>query len=60
MDEVKEKIKPQLYFCINEGAKAFELLDIKKYKSILGNIIYLGLEDTFKKELEIWKTPIRF
>ena len=53
MGEVKEKIKPQLYFCINEGAKAFELLDIKKYKSILGNIIYLGLEDTFKKELEI-------
>ncbi len=52
-EQVKEKIKPQLYFCINEGAKAFELLDIKKYKSILGNIIYLGLEDTFKKELEI-------
>ncbi len=51
--EVKEKIKPQLYFCINEGAKAFELLDLKKNKDILGNIIYLGLEDTFKKELEI-------
>ncbi len=52
-NQVKEKIKPQLYFCINESAKAFELLDIKKFKSILGNIIYLGLEDTFKKELEI-------
>ncbi|MBQ6847307.1 MAG: hypothetical protein IJO62_00115 [Clostridia bacterium] len=51
--EAKEKIKPQLYFCINESAKAFELLEIKKYKNILGNIIYLGLEDTFKKELEI-------
>lgn len=51
--EVKEKIKPQLYFCINEAAKAFELLDLKKNKDILGNIIYLGLEDTFKKELEI-------
>jgi hypothetical protein len=48
----KELIKQQLYFCINEAAKAFELLDIKKYKSILGNIIYLGLEDTAKKELE--------
>lgn len=47
----KEKITPQLYFCINEATKAFELLDIKKYKSILGNIIYLGLEDTFIKEL---------
>ncbi|MBO5321226.1 MAG: hypothetical protein J6B22_01290 [Clostridia bacterium] len=52
-EDVNKKIEPQLYFCINEGAKAFELLDIKKYKHILGNIIYLGLEDTFKKELEI-------
>lgn len=47
----KEKIVPQLYFCVNEAAKAFELLEIKKYKHILGNIIYLGLEDTFIKEL---------
>lgn len=52
-EQVKEKIKPQLYFCINEAAKAFELLDLKKNKDILGNIIYLGLEDTFKKELKI-------
>lgn len=49
--DIKTKITPQLYFCINEAAKAFELLDIKKYKSILGNIVYLGLEDTFLKEL---------
>jgi len=47
----KERIEPQLYFCANEAAKAFELLDLKKYKTILGNIIYLGLETTFKKEL---------
>lgn len=46
-----ERARPQLYFCINEAAKAFELLDIKKYKPILGNIIYSGLEETFKKEL---------
>ncbi len=48
-----EKIKQQLYFCINEAAKAFELLDLKRYKPILGNIIYLGLEETFKKELKL-------
>lgn len=48
---IKERIEPQLYFCINEAARAFELLEIKKYKPILGNIIYLGLEETFKKEL---------
>ena len=50
---MKKRILPQLYVCSNEAGKAFELLDVKKYKSILGNIIYLGLEDTFKKELKI-------
>lgn len=50
-EEIKERIKAQLYFCSNEAARAFELLDIKKYKTILGNIIYLGLEETFLKEL---------
>ncbi len=49
---IKQKVYPQLYFCVNEAAKAFELLDIKKYKPILGNIIYLGLEKTFLKETE--------
>ena len=50
---IKNRVEPQLYFCINEACKAFELLDIKKFKTILGNIIYLGLEDTFKKELNV-------
>ena len=49
--EVAERIKGQLYFCVNEASKAFELLNIKKYETILGNIIYLGLEETFLKEL---------
>lgn len=49
--DIKEYVISQLYFCINEAAKAFELLNIKKHKSILGNIIYFGLEETFKKEL---------
>ncbi|MBQ3052965.1 MAG: hypothetical protein IJD55_04630 [Clostridia bacterium] len=52
-DYIEEKVLPQLYFCINEAASAFELLEIKKYKTILGNIIYLGLEETFKKELNL-------
>ena len=51
-EDIKDYIRGQLYFCINESIKSFELLDIKKYKSILGNIIYLGLEDTAEKELE--------
>lgn len=49
--QLKERITAQLYFCVNEASKAFELLDIKKYKTILGNIVYLGLEETFLKEL---------
>jgi len=28
-------------------------LEIKKFKDILGNIIYLGLEETFKKEISV-------
>ncbi len=51
-EEMQKKVKEQLYFSINESALAFELLDIKKFKTILGNIIYLGLEDTFIKELK--------
>ncbi len=51
-EEIKDYIEKQLFFCINESAKAFELLEIKKYKSILGNIIYLGLEQTAKKEIK--------
>lgn len=47
----RERITPQLYTCVNEAGLCFELLSIKKYKDILGNIIYLGLEDTFIKEL---------
>lgn len=50
-EKARERIEPQLYFCINEAGKAFELLKLYKYEPILGNIIYLGLEETFKKEL---------
>lgn len=48
---ITNRVEPQLYFCINEACKAFELLEIKKFKTILGNVIYLGLEETFKKEI---------
>ncbi len=49
----KEFIEGQLNICAYEAAKAFELLDIKKFKNILDNLIYLGLQDTLKKELKI-------
>lgn len=49
----KDFIAGQLNICIGEAAKSYELLDIKKFKNIIDNLIYLGLQDTFKKELKI-------
>lgn len=50
--EVENRVTPQLYNCINEAKAAFELLDLKRYKTILANVIYMGLEETFKKEIK--------
>lgn len=49
-DNTEEFLHSQIYFCINEACRAFELLEINKNKPILGNILYLGLEDALKKE----------
>lgn len=49
----KEDAERQINICIAEAIKAFELIEIKQLKNILGNILYLGLEDTAKKELKI-------
>ncbi len=50
-----EDIAFQLNICICEAAKAYELIDIKKFKNILDNLLYLGLEETYKKELNYGK-----
>lgn len=50
--QAAKRVIPQLYTSVNEAAKAFELLALKRYKPILGNIIYVGLEETFQKELK--------
>ncbi len=46
-----DRAKRNIYMCINESINAFELINILRLKNILGNIIYLGLEDTFKRSL---------
>ena len=38
-----------IYFCINEAINVFELINFFKLKNILGNIIYMGLEESFKR-----------
>ncbi len=44
--QVKEQAKASLYMTIGEIGTAYELLDIKRYKPILDNIIHLGLKDS--------------
>ena len=50
----KTRLLPILNTCIYNATLSFELIDIKKYKGILENIIYLGLKHTqatvFSKE----------
>ncbi|MDD4699937.1 MAG: DUF5685 family protein [Oscillospiraceae bacterium] len=45
----EDKLSPTLNVCMVECSKAFELLDLKKYKPILENIIYMGLETCQKQ-----------
>lgn len=46
-ENIRENAERQLYFSINEAVNAFELLTVYKFKNILGNIVGLGLENTF-------------
>lgn len=47
----KQRLLPLLNNCITDAGLTFELLNIKKYKGILENIIYLGLRTSQKKAL---------
>ena len=49
---LKINLSESLMFNITEMAAAFELVDILRFKNILGNIIYLGLENTQNEILE--------
>jgi len=43
---LKQRVLPSLNMCIGEAENAFELLNIERFKNILGNIIYVGLEES--------------
>ena len=43
---IKNRVTSSLNICICEAESAFDLLEIMRFKNILGNIIYLGLEDS--------------
>ena len=46
LTDAREKIRMLLNMCHYEICAAFELLEIKRFKPILANIVYLGLPDT--------------
>ena len=46
---LKERVTPILNLCIGEAEVAFDLLEIMRLKNILGNIIYVGLEESQKR-----------
>lgn len=50
-EEILESAVP-LWYNLGEAAKAYELLDLKKNKGLLDNIIYLGLQGTTRRLLE--------
>ena len=45
-EDFKESVKTSLTFTLSEISNAYNLLDIKKNKELLDNIIYLGLRKT--------------
>ena len=50
--EIKQRAMAQLNLTAAQAQSAFELLDIYKFRDILGNIVYLGLEETAKSVLQ--------
>ena len=50
-EDCVSRARANMSYCIIRARSAFELLDIKKFKDILGNILYVGLDDTMEKEL---------
>ena len=48
-DKLNENIVRMLNVTADENAKAYELLNIKRFKSIIDNIIYYGFDSEIKK-----------
>lgn len=55
--QIKEYAKGVVNLTVGQIAAAYELLDLKRYKTILDNIIYLGLHDSLRQVLSREKNP---
>lgn len=51
--EFKPQLQEKIMLCAIEAQRAYELLPIKRYKTILDNILYLGLESVQNKEIKL-------
>lgn len=49
---IRENIEFTLFKCLNEISKAFELLELKRNRGIIENIVYIGLERKTMKIIE--------
>ncbi len=57
-EEIQKSAVP-LWYNLGEVAKAYELLDLKKNKGLLDNIIYVGLQGTTRRLLEQHENDIQ-
>ena len=57
MEAIRGSASDSIRFTLGELANAYTLLNIEKYKPILDNIIYLGLENTFALVLNEKELP---
>lgn len=57
LEEIREYAKGVLNLTIGQIGEAYELLELKRYKSILDNIIYLGFHDSLTRVLQ--RKPIQ-
>ena len=48
-EDIKDMVSSSLTFTLSEISNAYNLLDIKKNKEILDNIIYIGLRNNLEK-----------
>ncbi|MEG1449131.1 MAG: DUF5685 family protein, partial [Oscillospiraceae bacterium] len=49
IENIISEVSPSIYLTIGEIIKTFELLDIKRFKGITENIVYMGLKNTTDK-----------
>ena len=50
-DEIQQKAQEMIHLTIAQLASAYELLNIKRYKQLLDNIIYQGLSHCLQRVL---------